>query len=364
MKVATFTKTNYDYKPIDELPFPDYEPFGIKGMMDNYSQATRLLYRYSRVNPRPFGIVTARGCPFTCTFCVEHQRGYRERDISAIMEEIRVSYEKYHFNILLILDELFAVNKRRMTEFCGGILAGKQKYGWDFDWMFQTHASAKLDLETLKLAKTAGCSLFSYGLESASPIVLKSMNKKIKVEQVVEAIHLAEEAGVGFSANLIFGDPAETQETMAESLSFWMTYCKSAFIFLANLAPYPGSAVFEACRKKGMFQNKQEYYEKIDQAPVNLTAIPEREYGGLLQLVKFLEQSWLFTRVTPILKLEEVESDALLLRYQGGFYYKVTAKCPYCGEVIEYKERIQDIRQPFWLGTGCTKCNRKIKVVS
>ena len=149
---------------VDALPFPDYEPFGIQDMLDNYSMATRLLYRYSRPDARPFNIVASRSCPFNCTFCVHGHRDapYRARSIENIMEEIRVSYEKYRFNILILLDELFAVNKKRMVDFCAGLFEGKKRYGWDFDWMFQTHASAKLDAESLAMARQAGCFFFTY----------------------------------------------------------------------------------------------------------------------------------------------------------------------------------------------------------
>ncbi|KKL11692.1 hypothetical protein LCGC14_2543220, partial [marine sediment metagenome] len=235
-----------DYRPIDKLPFPDYEPFDIKEMMEEYSMATRVLYRYSRPNPRPYNIVASRSCPFECTFCVHERRGipYRARSIENVMEEIQISYDKYHFNVLIILDELFG-NKKRLVEFSSGVLEGMDRYGWDFDWMFQTHANAKFDLESLKLAKKAGCYLFSYGLESASPTVLKSMNKKMDISQVVDVIQMAEEAGVGFAANLIFGDIAETPDTVAESLAFWFEYGRKSDIFLGEVKPYPGSKLFE-----------------------------------------------------------------------------------------------------------------------
>jgi len=77
------------------------------------------------------------------------------------MAEIKENYERYKFNVLIILDELFVVKQERFLEFCEAILEGKQQYGWDFDWMFQTHASAKLTLNGLKLAKKAGCFFFS-----------------------------------------------------------------------------------------------------------------------------------------------------------------------------------------------------------
>jgi len=350
--------------PLDALPFPDYSPFGIDEMLDEYSMATRMLYRYSRSEPRPFNIVASRGCPFACSFCIDHHRSYRPRSMTNIMEEIKISYEKYKYNILLILDELFVADKERMVEFCNGILEGKKQYGWDFDWMFQTHANAKLDLATLQLAKKAGCYLFSYGLESASPTVLKSMDKHLKVQQVIEAMALAKDAKVGFSANLIFGDIAETQDTMSESLAFWHEYCRDNFVFLSNVLPYPGSKLFNDIRAKGFFRDKREYYEKIDSGVLNMTTISEKLFPQLMQLIQFLEQRWLFTKMAPVLPggIELLKEEDRFLEYVGGDYYKIKARCPYCGEEVVYRERLIDNKQPFFLGTGCVKCNRKIRV--
>ena len=333
---------------LDSLPFPDYEPFGVQDMLDNHSMNTRLLYRYSRPNPRPFNIVASRSCPFTCTFCVHGHRDvpYRARSIENIMREIKESYDKYKFNILIILDELFAVKNDRLKTFSEAVIEGKQEYGWDFDWMFQTHASARFDLDTLKLAKRAGCFFFSYGLESASPAVLNSMNKKIRVEQVIEAMDLARQAKVGFGANLIFGDPIETKETWAESLAFWLQHGQDNFTFLSQLMPYPGSKVFEGWCVK----DKAKYYDKIDEATPNLTKIPDKEFSDLLTATAGLEKSWLFVKLALNVR-KELES---------GLMFKIWATCPYCGEESMYRQEITT--SALSLGTGCTKCHRRIKL--
>ncbi|KKK91594.1 hypothetical protein LCGC14_2711360, partial [marine sediment metagenome] len=65
---------------LNTLPFPDYEPFGVQEMLDKFSMATRLLYRYSRPEPRPFTIVASRGCPFRCTFCIHGPRDVKYRE--------------------------------------------------------------------------------------------------------------------------------------------------------------------------------------------------------------------------------------------------------------------------------------------
>jgi len=362
MKVAKFTGTNYKYKPIDSLPFPDYEPFNIQEMIDEYSMATRLLYRYSRPEARPFNIVASRSCPFTCTFCVHDRRGipYRARSIENIIEEIKTGYDKYRFNIIILLDELFAVNKNRLIDFSNAVLEGREKYGWDFDWIFQTHANARFDLESLKLAKRAGCYMFSYGLESASPEVLKSMNKKMDISQVDDVIKMAEEVGVGFSANLIFGDIAETPSTIAESLAFWLKHGRTSDVFPGEVKPYPGSKLFNVCVERGMFKDKRDYYEHINSFRVNMTSMPDDVYNRLINLALYMETNWLFVKKALNPRYEIEKTNGLYRNYVGGEYYKLVSECPYCGEEVKYMQLMKE--RPFWLGVGCAKCGRKIKV--
>ena len=365
MKTNTRIFRNDDPRPIDEIPFPDYTPFGIENMMDNYSDATRVLYRYSRPYPRVWGIVTARSCPFACTFCVHTHRPipYRARSIENIMQEIKETYEKYHYNILLILDELFAVNKKRMREFCEAVLEGKTKYGWDFDWTFQTHASAALDLETLHLAKKAGCYMFSYGLESASPTVLESMNKKMKIEQVVEGIQLAKEAGIGYSANLIFGDPAETDETFRESYAFWVKYGKDAFIFLSKISPYPGSKIFDDCMERGLIKDKAQFYETIDRTFINMSQMSDLDFAHRSEFLAVSERSWLMTNATATSKWEEDPEgiDSPLTPFMGK-HYKIWALCPHCTIEIMFRQRLLRPNKLFFMGLGCPRCGGKFRM--
>lgn len=300
-----------------------------------------------------------------CSFCLphEHKGKYQARSMIKIMEEIKVSYEKYKFNILIILDELFAVNKERMIEFCAGVTAGKKLYGWDFDWMFQTHASAKLDLATLAMAKEAGCVSFSYGLESASPAVLESMHKKINPDDVATAINLAHEAKVGFSANLIFGDIAETHDTFVESVCFWLKHGRDAFVFMGTVIPYPGSELFASAQAKGLFKDKKEYYEHIHQLQPNLTNMNDMEWANHVAWLQQTEGAWNMVRISPIESVERLNETDAYMKSSGGFYFRVTAHCPHCKEKIVYREKLLDVNRPFWLGTGCVSCQRRVKLV-
>jgi anaerobic magnesium-protoporphyrin IX monomethyl ester cyclase len=347
---------------LDDLPFPDYESFNVKSMLDDFSMATRLLYRYTRTNPRPFVIVTARSCPFHCTFCVhEHGSKYRARSIPNILAEIKENYEKYHFNILLMLDELFAVDKKRMAEFCVELIKAKEQYGWDFDWQFQTHASARFDKATLKLAKLSGCTFFSYGLESASPKVIQSMNKKIKIPEVVEAIQLATEVGIGFGGNLIFGDPVESEETILESLTFWMNYGQDNFIFLASITPYPGSKLFDDCIKNGTITDKLGFYEHINNVQVNMTTLTGDDYFTRLNFFSLLEQSWGMVKSAIDVKYHKETNKDKLTNLYNSDYYVIKGICPHCHKEMVHRQMLSSTNNIF-IGTGCPNCNRRIRI--
>ena len=321
--------------------------------------ATRILYRYTRAYPRPITINTARACPFNCSFCV-HSGGpkYRARSVPNIMAEIKQLYRKYKFNVLIIGDELFAANKKRMKEFCESLIENKKKYGWDFDWMFQTHANSKLDKETLELAKKSGCYLFSYGIESASAEVLKSMNKKTHVGQFIEAMELAKEVGVGFCGNLLFGDPVETDATIMETLDFWRKHCQQSQIFLALLVPYPGGKLFDYCIEKGVITDKEHYYETIGEIDYNMTQLDDAKFYRWMNFISVLEQTWLLVDTHGATRVAEEEQSGT----NGYRAHKIFATCPYCGEDNMYREiwnRDSNIKR---LGVGCQHCNKKIKI--
>jgi radical SAM superfamily enzyme YgiQ (UPF0313 family) len=348
--VSEFTRQDSNYGDINQRTFPDYEPFGFDAMLDldNRSLVARYLYRYTRANPRPIPIVTARGCPFSCTFCI-HKGGlrYRSRSIDNIIQEITSLYARYHFNILIIIDELFVANKMRLREFCDALICAKKKYSWDFDWSFQTHANASLDEEILKLAKQAGAYFFSYGIESASPKVLVSMNKHSMPSQIAKAIELSQATEIGFGGNFIFGDVAETTETISESLNFFWQHCKDIHVFLFDVQPYPGSKLFEHCLEKGIIQDKVEFYEHIEETIFNMTSIPDELWIPWLKRMVSLGNSFSWIKSQDAFRCtKELEStNNYLFLHRREQVWKVWVKCPHCNKEAYYRERLRDIKR-------------------
>lgn len=347
--IVNFTRQDFNYKDINLLPFPDYEPFNLRGMTGDYALTSRWPYRYPRLYPKPWVIISARNCPFSCTFCIhgKSRLKYRTRSIDNIFQEIKVAYDRYHFNILTIMDELFAVNKIRMIEFCTTLVKAKKTYNWDFDWSFSTHASAALDKDTLQMAKEAGCFHFSYGVESASPRVLESMNKKTKPSQIADAIRLGEEVGLCFGGNFIFGDPAETEDTIFETVDFMVHHCLDSNFVYNAIRPYPGSKLFDDCLTKGIIKDKFDYYEHVDERPwdfpYNMTAMPDKKWFPLLDSVVAFGQLFPWKKaVSPYrYEVDTKSANSPIVLHTGKQVYKIWAKCPHCGTDIYCRELLR-----------------------
>jgi radical SAM superfamily enzyme YgiQ (UPF0313 family) len=342
---AAFTLQKVNYPSIDSRPFPDYEPFGIREMLDNHGHAARYLYRYTRKDPRPMTVVTARGCPFNCTFCV-HQRGpkYRARSIGNIMRELEEMYSRYRFNVLIVLDELFAVNSARLREFCESIIRRKDTLGWDFDWCFQTHASASFALDDLKLARDAGCYYFSYGLESASPLVLESMNKKTKPSYIAKAVDFAHKAKIGFGGSFIFGDPAETTETIVETITFFREHLQDDHVWLGPIKPYPGSKLYEDCIKRGIIKDPIDVYEWGGRRIYNMTSIPDALWTSWISMLATLDESlsWARTTYAESYTCEPGTCINKIGGRTGKILINYIVKCPHCRQEVNQNEVLEN----------------------
>lgn len=323
-------------KDLDSLPFPDYDVMDIETYFALQSQSTSYFHVRTRENPRMLPISSGRSCPYKCTFCQYASLGgsrriYRGRTIENVVEEIIFQHEKYGFNILKIYDDLFSVKEERVYKFCEEI----KKTGLDIHW----NASMRVhdvSPDMLKEMKDAGCIHIGYGFESASNKVLESMNKRITDKDILKAIEMTEAAGIGAQGNFIFGDPAETEETVIKTKDFYRKYCLDHIIHNDYLMPYPGSPVFDYCTNKGIIKDRKTYYKSIHLRPVyNMTNMPEKKF---LKLVKPAVDSFLEgIRFAINVRFSKVSRKGFEHSYfDDHILLKVNATCPHCEKDINY----------------------------
>lgn len=337
---------------LDALPFPDYEGFEVGRYVDQ--QLTRDLQAWYPVDrPRYLPIITSRSCPFKCSFCF-HPVGdkYRVRSLDSVFSEIEYLIEHFKINMFSTYDELFGFNREKTVEFCTRI----KPYG--LKWAAQVRVD-KVDRSLLNLLRDSGCVYLSYGIESASDIVLDGMRKHITKAQIDNALDLTYEAGLQIQGNLIFGDRTETWETAHESLEWWLANPRYA-INLGQISPYPGSALYSYALQRGLIkpEEKELYIKDACGAlsTVNLTAMSDEQFRTLMAKV------WSLLHEKGAIPARVVSCKFAGIDPRRGHYYSMEIECPHCHRVENYPEmhRISTSEQEgLRLRSGCKNCYQR-----
>lgn len=328
---------------LDSLPSPDYEGFEYGHYLNNHQglEDTDLTVAGDE-KPRMAYVITSRNCVAKCTFCYRLMTGgHRVRTIENTMQEIKYLIDKYGVNEINLIDEMFANDKKRIYDFCKGI----KPLG--IRWQCQLRVGV-IDKYVLEAMKDAGCHYISYGFESASKKVLKSMKKGAHPKQFEDVIRWTSDAGITIQGNWIFGDPAETLETMEETIQFRKKFGAIQFGFFL-IIPYPGTVLYNDLKKRGAFKDLVAFYKNPSSVfgafPLNMTELPEKDFKYMARKV------WLEGHIgfipAKVLSSKKIDARNSMINFQ----------CPNCSE------KNQDIRISI-NGKSifkCKKCRQKIR---
>jgi anaerobic magnesium-protoporphyrin IX monomethyl ester cyclase len=195
-------------------------------------------------------IVTSRGCPAGCTFCIKHvsyQYGVRVRSPENILAELRTLRDLGLRNVHMYAD-LFTVNREQVMGLCEGMI----REGLDFRWTCNSRVDY-VDPEMLQTMRRAGCWLVSWGIESADEQILKRVRKGISPDEVVRALAWSKTAGIMNWGYFIIGLPGETKETIRQTIALSKQLPLDLALFHIA-APYPGTPFFYEVVKNGWFR--------------------------------------------------------------------------------------------------------------
>jgi anaerobic magnesium-protoporphyrin IX monomethyl ester cyclase len=278
---------------------------------------------------------------------------YRKRSIKNIMNEIDIAVDKYDINYIVIYDDCFSFDRERIREFCSEIKKLMKRKEKGIKWFCQLMVSV-IDSDLLHLLKESGCIVVSYGFESFSPIVLKSMRKAIKPEQIDFAFHETIKKKMNVQATFIFGDIAETKETAEETLNWWTKNAEGQ-VNLGFVMPYPGSKIYEHCIQKGLIKNELLFVRELGNGKyLNITNnMSNKEIGNLEKRILNLR-----------IKCSKFTVPSSFER--TSFHnYNLNVKCPYCNEYIKYKNcHTAESFLMFNFLVICRKCSKRFNIVS
>ncbi|MEM9291650.1 MAG: radical SAM protein [Acidobacteriota bacterium] len=261
-------RDKYDY---DAMPSPAYDELP----MLKYTEPLSKFYPTARV-------VTARGCPHNCSFCIEPLvagRSYRQRSIPRVMEEIRHLQERFGVREIYFDDAIFTIP--RLKKIAKGLIEHEVEVAWTawVDW--------RISFEDLKLLRDSGCVGIKFGIESASELIRETVGKGklVKIEQIQEAVNNCKKLGVLAHGSFLIGGPGETRETLQQTIDLCFDLGLDSSQW-SIATPLPGTPFYHQARDEGwLVSDDWSLYDPLTSAVLGYEECePEDLVAGMAQV--------------------------------------------------------------------------------
>ncbi len=234
---------------LDELPKPARHLLP----MDKYTVFDKPI--------RILHVIATRGCPYGCIYCSTSYywgRRYRTRSPHLVAEEIEEAIDKYSTKTIIFSDDELTLNKKWLRN----LMKEFRERKLDVSWTCGSRVNS-VDRELLKEMAEHGCNTIYYGIESYSQEDIDRIGKRIRIEQVWNAIRNTKEAGIDAVGSFILGFPWQTVEDMKKTVSF----AKKLGLDYAQFTvatPFPGTPLYNTAKRQGLIEVENwDYYTTI-----------------------------------------------------------------------------------------------------
>jgi anaerobic magnesium-protoporphyrin IX monomethyl ester cyclase len=249
---------------LDTIPFPDRDTIPWQWYLEAW---------YSR---QPFmNIMTSRGCPYHCTFCLWPQVMYghkqRFRSLDNVFSEIGMLVKRYGLRELNIDDGTFTTRRERVIEFCRRLRKEKYSLIWTCNGRVDN-----IDDEMLEEMRLAGCKMIRLGVESGSQEVLDRIRKGLTLAQIEEGVRRVKKSGIQALGGFMFGFPYDSRKSVEQTIAFAKKLSPDQVQFSINMC-YPGTSLYEYAEENNLLLAKSFKEYDMTHGPVVKTLDMQRE---------------------------------------------------------------------------------------
>ena len=187
---------------LDGQPFPDRAAIDQRAYIDVW----RKHHGMGSVS-----LITARGCPFTCTWCSHSVFGYshRRRSPKNVVDEVEQIVAAYSPDLLWYADDVFTINHKWLFDYSTEL----ERRG--FRLPFETISREdRLNEDVIQTLARMGCYRLWIGAESGSQKVLDAMKRRTNAERVRSMVHLLQKYGIEVGMFIMLGYEGEAREDL------------------------------------------------------------------------------------------------------------------------------------------------------
>jgi len=203
---------------------------------------------------RPALIMTARGCQYHCVFCdrnVLWGGGVRKRSVAHVLKEVKELVENHHVSGIRFLDEDLSADPQRLATICEGMRRIKGEFYWE-----SSACVNSVSKEMLLLMKLSRCRVISFGVESASPDVLRRIGKTYGRQEIINAVRWAKDAGLKVEVMMTIGNPGEGKLDRDLTLSALNEIGAEVTVITNRIVILPGTPLYRKGLREGTFTQK------------------------------------------------------------------------------------------------------------
>jgi anaerobic magnesium-protoporphyrin IX monomethyl ester cyclase len=225
---------------LDKFPFP------ARHLVDNG------LYRRPDTGEMQTTLVTNRGCPHECIYCLAQQVAgakHRRRSPENIAEEIRQCLD-LGIKSFLFRSDLFTANRKWVLALCDHLI--ETGLAAKIDWSCNSRVDT-IDEEMAAAMKVAGCFMVAFGVESGDDEALARMKKRATADDARRAVAITKGAGIKVSAYFLLGLPWDTHETISDNIAFARELDPDVAEFF-YIYPFPGTELHRQAVEAGLLQ--------------------------------------------------------------------------------------------------------------
>ena len=235
-------------KNLDSMPFPD------KALFFN---------EHNDFIGEAYMIVTARGCPYQCSYCCEnlmdklYGKYHRRRTPDHVIDELLWAKKRYGIKRVNFQDSVFTYDRHWLEDFLP-----KYKAKINLPFFCFIYPSAVIDEKLIGLLTDAGCVTVNMGVQSINPELRKKIFLRNETnKEIIRVVDLIKKTNLYLYLDFVLW-PWQTESELIETLKF-CARMGADFVAVAWLIYYPGTEIIIISKNLGLLT--QEDIDSIEE---------------------------------------------------------------------------------------------------
>jgi radical SAM superfamily enzyme YgiQ (UPF0313 family) len=222
---------------LNAQPFPDRAAIDLPAYLDAWR---------SRHGAGVVSLITARGCPYTCTWCSRSVFGetHRRRSPVNVADEVQAIVDRYQPERLWYADDVFGIHRGWTLEYAAEL--ERRRLRRPFECISRAE---RIDDSVADALVSLGCFRVWIGSESGSQRILDAMKRKVQVEQVRETAARLRRRGIEVGMFIMFGFDGERMEDLRATVDHLKQTAPDVFLTTVSY-PIKGTPYYQQIEDK------------------------------------------------------------------------------------------------------------------